>query len=278
MADVKRSRRRPCKSAFAFARRNEATRRSERRHACERARHGLDAIGVRCTALWRWHWVAGEARRLPVDSAGERPVGASLTPFLGSAVAAPLAGQGQSDCRMSYAGNSSNRGNASSVGATGGSGAPRASRPPGWLACRSKRLNSCSNLPVFHWPYRQVQSFCRRRKVWQSMYLRSSGASRFIRKLRMYLPQTDRVSQIRQSRKMSLSPCGFYGMILFGGRAVFNGRLENISTRRCAVCPKRREAAEAMSKSAPAKSGRATDNIKRDGRTETCGLQYYSFN
>ena len=244
--------------------------------------------GVCATALCRWHWVVGEACGLPVDSAGDRPVGASLAPLFAPPVPATRTGKGPSDRRTSYAGSSSNRGNSSSVGTVGGSGAPRASNPPGWLACRSRRLNSCSNLLVFHWPYRQVQSFCKRRKVWQSIYLRSSGASRFISKLRTYHCQADRVSQIRRSRKMSLSPCGFYGMILFAGRAVFNRCLENISTRRSGVRRPGQEAAGLTSRTTRAERGlqstaltargRATHTIQRDGRTERGGLQYYLFN
>jgi hypothetical protein len=225
--------------------------RSEMAHACESTRHSLDRIkGVCCTALCSWHWVVGEACIPRVDSAGDRPVGASLTPFL-----TLLSPAREDECGygVASAGSVSNRGSSSSVGSAGGSGTPRASRPPGWLACRNRRLSSCSNLPVFHWPYRQVQSFCRRRKVWQSMYLRSSGARRFINELRTYQYQSDRGFQIRQSRKMSLSPCGFYGMILFGGRAVFNGRLESISVR-------------------------MTNNTQREDRAERDGLQYSLFN
>jgi len=185
-----------------------------------------------------------------VASAGERPFGAGLTPFL--TLLSP-ARKDQCDYGVASAGSVSNRGSSSSVGSAGGSGAPRASRPLGWLACRNKRLNSRSNLPVFHWPYRQVQSFCRRRKVWQSIYLRSSGASRFINKLRTYQCQSGRGFQIRRFRRMDLSPCGFYGMILVGGRAVFNRRFENISVR-------------------------ASSEIQREGRTEGCGLQYYLVN
>jgi hypothetical protein len=198
-----------------------------------------------------------------------------------------LAGKGAVDGRTFYAGSLSNRGNSSSVGAAGGSGAPRTSKPPGWLAWRSIRLSSRSNLPVFHCPYRQVQSLCKRTKVWQSIYLRSSGASRFISKLRMHQCQTDRVSQIRQSRKMGLSPYGFYGMILFAGRAVYNRRLENISARRFAVRLTAQEA-DSTSRATRAErglritaltlSGRATHKIQRDGRTERGGPQYFLFN
>jgi hypothetical protein len=231
------------------------TRHSEARgqvgSTCERVRRCLDTMkDVCCTALCSWHWVVGEACIPPVDSAGDRPVGASFTPFL--TLLSP-GRKDECDYGVASAGSVSNRGSSSSVGSAGGSGAPRASRPPGWLAWRNRRLNSRSNLPVFHWPYRQVQSFCKRRKVWQSIYLRSSGARRFINELRTYQCQSDRGFQIRRFHRMDLSPRGFCGMILVGGRAIFNGRIESAF-------------------------GRTTNNTQREGRTERGGLQYSLFN
>lgn len=214
--------------------------------------------------------IAGEVCSLSIDSAGERLIGAGLAPFLGRSVGVGRVPKRRSGRRGLYAGSLSNRGNvsSSSVEAALGSGAPRASRPPGWLACRNRRLNSCSNLPVFHWPYRQVQSFRKRSRVWQSIYLRSSGASRFISKLRMNQRQTDRVSQIRQSGRMGLSPCGFYGMILFVRKAVFNRCLDNLFARWRVVRLTR-----------PVSAGvQAISKIQRDGRTARHGLQYRLFN
>jgi len=204
--------------------------------------------------------VTGEACSLSIDFAGERPIGAGLALFRGCAVG----------LRRFYAGSLSNRGNASSssVEGTGGSGTPRASSPPGWLAWRNRRLSSWSNLPVFHWPYRQVQSLCKRSRVWRSIYFRSSGVSRFISKLRMNQRRTDHAAQIRQSSRMSLSPCDFYGMILFVRRVVFNRRLDNLSVPWFAVCL-RRSASVCV---------RAISEIQKDGRTARRGLQYRLFN
>jgi len=42
---------------------------------------GFESVGgFGCTSLCSWHWVVGEACLPPVDSAGEKPNGVSLTP------------------------------------------------------------------------------------------------------------------------------------------------------------------------------------------------------
>ena len=220
-----------------------------------------ETVGGLCgTKVCRRHWCMGEACSLSIDSAGERPVGTGLALFLACAVG----------LRRFHAGSLSNRGNVSSflVEGAGSSGAPRASRPPGRLAWRNRRLNSRSNLPVFHWPYRQVQSLCKRNRVWQSIYFRSSGGSRFISKLRMNQCQASRIAQNRQSDRMSLSPRGIYGMILVVRRAVFNHRLDNLAAGWLPVRLTRPGSADV----------RAISEIQRYGRTARGGLSYWLTN